>query len=333
MLLVLGLVSGLGWKYYHDIYGPNVKWKKEEPLYLYIPTGSDFNQLVQIIEEEGWLKNTSSFKWVAGLKEYDQKVKPGRYLLEHGMSNNELVNSLRLGSQAAVKVTFNNARTMSQLAGKLTRHLEVDSASLDAILGQDSTAHRYGFQPEQFPAMFIPNTYQIYWTTTPEELLDRMAREFKTFWTPERKKLAAGLGLSQSEVATLASIVEEETQMRDERSRVAGVYLNRLNRGMLLQADPTLKFAAGDFTIKRVLNKHKAIDSPYNTYKYTGLPPGPIRIPDQHSIDAVLNAEKHGYLYFCAKSDFSGYHDFAKTYNEHLKNARRYHSALNKRGI
>ncbi len=330
---MIGLVSGLGWKYYHDIYGVNVEWKGKETMFLYIPTGSDFEALLSILDSAGCVKNTSSFEWVAGLKDFEGQVKSGKYEIRQGMSNNDLVNLLRSGNQTAVKVTFNNARTLSQLAGKLSRKLELDSNELDAVLRNDSTAHRYGFQPEQFPAMFIPNTYQVFWNTSAKGLLDRMAREFKAFWTPERKHLAAELNLSQSQVATLASIVEEETKKIDERQRVAGVYLNRLERGMLLQADPTLKFAAGDFTIKRVLNKHKAIDSPYNTYKYPGLPPGPIRIPDQNSLDAVLNAEKHSYLYFCARNDFSGYHDFARTYNEHLKNARRYHSELNRRGI
>ncbi|MCK9255795.1 MAG: endolytic transglycosylase MltG, partial [Bacteroidales bacterium] len=201
------------------------------------------------------------------------------------------------------------------------------------LLKSQDLAKKYGFNENTFLAMFIPNSYEFYWNTSAEQFVERMAKEYKNFWTEERKQKAANLGFSQSEVSTLASIVEAETQKNDEKARIAGVYINRLNIGMLLQADPTVVYATGDFFLKRVLNKHLEINSPYNTYKYSGLPPGPINIPSISSIDAVLNYEKHNYKFFCAKDDFSGYHVFAVTNAQHEANARKYHQALRSAGI
>ncbi|HAZ24348.1 MAG TPA: endolytic transglycosylase MltG, partial [Algoriphagus sp.] len=195
---------------------------------------------------------------------------------------------------------------------------------------QDSVyIRKFDFNEETIMSMFIPNTYEVWWNTSPEALFDRMYKEYNDFWTDERKKKAAELGLNPKEVSTLASIVQAESQKKDERAKIAGVYLNRLKLNMPLQADPTLVFALGDFSLKRILNIHKETESPYNTYKYAGLPPGPINLPDINSLDAVLNYEDHDYLYFCAKEDFSGYHAFAKTLSEHNANARRYQAALN----
>ena len=212
-------------------------------------------------------------------------------------------------------------------------NIEADSADIAALLKDEETAKKYGFNKQTFCSMFIPNTYEFWWNTSAEEFVQRMADEYKKFWNDDRKAKANELGLSQSQVSTLASIVESETQKNDEKARIAGVYINRLKKDWLLQADPTVVFAAGDFTIKRILNKHLEINSPYNTYKYKGLPPGPICIPSTTSIDAVLNYEHHNYMYFCAKEDFSGYHNFATTNAQHEANARRYHDALRKAGI
>jgi len=211
--------------------------------------------------------------------------------------------------------------------------LEVSEEQFLALLQDSVYIRSFEFEEETILSLFIPNTYEFWWNTSATGLFDRMHEEYQKFWTEERKQKAAALGLSQKEVSTLASIVQAESQKSDERPRIAGVYINRLRMGMPLQADPTLVFAAGDFNIKRVTAKQMAIDSPYNTYKYTGLPPGPINLPDLNSLDAVLNAEKHDYLYFCAKADFSGYHSFAVGYNEHLSNARRYQQALNAANI
>jgi UPF0755 protein len=244
-----------------------------------------------------------------------------------------LVNKLRNGSQDAINFTFNNLRTINQLAGRAAFYLEADSLTFLNYLNNPEVISKYGFTKNQFPALFIPNTYKMNWTTKPEKFVARMATEFKGFWTEERKAKAKAIGLSQSEVATLASIVESETIKNDEKPVVAGVYINRIKKGMPLQADPTLVFALGDFTIKRVTNEDKKIESPYNTYKYKGLPPGPIRLPEISSLKAVLNYKKHGYIYFCAKEDFSGYHNFTASYRQHRKNAKRYHNALNARKI
>jgi len=232
-----------------------------------------------------------------------------------------------------VKVSFISVRSLDILAGKVAANIEADSTEIAQLLKSPETAQKYGFDERTFMAMFIPNSYEFYWNTSAEQFVERMAKEFKAFWTEERLQKAENIGMTQSQVSTLASIVEVETQQNDEKARVAGVYINRLNLGMLLQADPTVVYAVGDFTLKRVLNKHLEIESPYNTYKYSGLPPGPINIPSISSIDAVLNYEKHNYKFFCAKDDFSGYHVFAVTNAQHEANARKYHKALRNAGI
>jgi UPF0755 protein len=249
------------------------------------------------------------------------------------MSNLALVRMLRSGRQVPVKVTFNTVRTKEDLAEKITANLEVTKAQFLQLLQDSVYIRKFDFEEETIMSMFIPNTYEFWWNTSAETLFDRMYKEYQSFWTEERKAKAKALGLSQQEVSTLASIVQAESQKSDERPRIAGVYLNRLRIGMALQADPTLVFAAGDFSIKRLTGVHMAIDSPYNTYKYPGLPPGPINLPDINSLDAVLNTEKHDFLYFCAKEDFSGYHSFASNYNDHMANARRYQRALNAANI
>jgi UPF0755 protein len=244
-----------------------------------------------------------------------------------------LVRLLRSGNQTPVKVTFNNVRTKEDLAEKITRNLEINENQFMKFVMDSVYIRKFGFEEETIISMFIPNTYEVWWNTSPENLFDRMYREYENFWTEARKEKARNLGLNQVEVSTLASIVQAETQKSDERARVAGVYMNRLRIRMPLQADPTLVFAIGDFSIKRVLNVHKEIESPYNTYKYAGLPPGPINLPEISALDAVLNYEDHQYLYFCAKDDFSGYHAFATNLTDHMNNARRYQNALNKAKI
>ena len=249
------------------------------------------------------------------------------------MSCGEVVTMLRGGMQAPLNLRINNIRTIDQLAGRLASQIEADSSTLYRWLASDSVAQNYGFTAESFIAMFIPNTYQVYWTISPEALLKRMKREYDRFWTRERENCLSRTGLSKIEVSILASIVSQETEKADEMPVIAGVYINRLRRNMLLQADPTVKFAVGDFTLRRILKKHLRIDSPYNTYLYPGLPPGPICMPSIAAIDAVLNYQEHDWLYFCAKGDFSGYHNFARTLTEHNRNARAYARSLDKAGI
>ena len=333
VLIILSFIGGFSaWQFYSMIYTSNVGFT-ENDKYFYIPTGSTFKEVAKALEDSKIILNPASFDWVAEQKNYKLNVKPGRYKIEHGMSNNELVNLLRSGEQEPIMVTFNTVRFKEDLAGKVGAFIEADSTEIITLLNDEDFVSKYGFNTTTFLTLFLPNTYEFWWNTSAEDFVDRMATEYKKFWTPERKSKANKLGLSQSEVSILASIVQKETNKNDEKPTVAGVYLNRLKKGMLLQADPTLVYANRDFEARRVLNSHKKIDSPYNTYKYKGLPPGPICLPSISSIDGVLNAKPHSYLYFCAKADGSGYHTFATTYRDHLRNAREFQRELNRRKV
>ena len=331
ILFVFALAFGY-WAY-RTVMSPNVVTHDGKEAVIFIPTGSDFEDVKATLADGKLLANEQSFSWVAKQKEYPSNVHPGRYVLKNGMSNNQLVNMLRGGLQSPVNVTFNNIRDVDQLAGRIAKQIEADSASISELFHNQEYIKEHGFNTYTIPALFLPDTYQFYWNTDAEGFATRMLQEYSKFWTDERKEQAKNLGLTPIQVSTLASIVNKETNMTDEMPRVAGVYLNRLRNNWLLQADPTLIFALNDYSIKRVLNVHKEIDSPYNTYKYMGLPPGPICIPSIAAVKAVLNAEQHHYYYFCAKEDFSGYHNFAKTLAEHHRNAARYQQALNQRGI
>jgi UPF0755 protein len=260
-------------------------------------------------------------------------VKTGRYAIEDGITMPDLIRKLRSGSQTPIKLTFNNIRTIESLAGRLSSQLMVDSISILEVLRDTTLAAKYGFNEQTFGTMFIPNTYEVYWDTNVENLIDRMKREYDSFWNEERRAKAEKINLTPIEVATLASIVEEEATYAEEYPIVAGLYINRLNRGMRLEADPTVKFAVGDATLRRILFKHLEVESPYNTYKIDGLPPGPIRIPSTASINATLSPAQHNYIFMCAKDDLSGRHNFAVTHAEHARNARAYQKALNERGI
>jgi UPF0755 protein len=276
----------------------------------------------------GAIVDIKGFKWVAQKKGYTSKVKAGRYILENGMSNNELINMLRAGRQTPVNVTFNNIRTHQELAGQLSKRLEPDSIEFLTALNDKQILEPYGFEPATILAMILPNSYQMLWNTSAKGFISRMHYEYEHFWNADRTAKAAQIGLSKLEVSILASIVDEETIKEDEKPVVAGLYINRLNKGIRLQADPTIKFTIGDFTVTRILSKDLIVDSPYNTYIYAGLPPGPIRMPSIAGIDGVLNHKKHNYLYMCAKDDFSGYHNFATTLNQHNQNAAKYRNAL-----
>ena len=333
LILALGIGGYFAYKFYNYIYAPNIVTPDKKEALIYIPTGASINDVVQMLTEDGYLKDEDAFLWVARKKKYADKVKGGCYTIKNNMSNNELVNLLRLGIQTPVKVTFHNIRTIEQLAGHISKRIEPDSLELIRLMKDKDVISGYGFTSETFPAMFIPNTYEFYWTTTARKFLDRMHDEYNKFWKGKREQKAEEIGMTPVEVATLASIVDEETAKNDEKPVVAGLYINRLKRGMKLQADPTIKFAMGDFTVKRILNKDLKIDSPYNTYLYAGLPPGPIRIASIQGIDAVLNYKKHNYLYMCAKEDFSGYHNFASTLKQHNIYAARYRKALREKRI
>jgi UPF0755 protein len=300
---------------------------------IIIPTGASYQQVVDSILSNHILKNIKLFDWVARKKNYPVLIKPGRYVIDKDLSYNSFVNMLRSGHQTPVRITFQNIRTLNQLAGKIGRQIEADSVQIMSFLADESNYAKDGFKKESVIAVFIPNTYEIYRNTDAQGLYRRMLKEYRTFWNEQRVNEAKEKGLDPIEVAILASIIDDEVAKPDEKPRIAGVYLNRLKRGIPLQACPTIKFALNDFTITRVLYKHLQIDSPYNTYKHSGFPPGPIGCPSIEGIEAVLNAENHDYLYFAAKADFSGYHNFSRTLAEHNHYAAIYQKELNKRKI
>lgn len=314
---------------------PNVLVDAEKSQAFYIPSGSSASDVLDLLKTQNLIKSDENMSWLFEKKNYrGGNVVPGKYILEPNWSNNQLVNHLRAGRGAKdVKVQFNQLRTKADLAGRLAKNIEADSLSVINWLNNPDSIARYGFNKNTIISMFIPNTYNMKWNTSTPELMSRMGKEFKKFWNEDRANKLRSIGLSQSEAVTLASIVYWETKIPGDMPKVAGVYMNRIKRGIPLQADPTVIFAVGDFSIKRVLNKHLEIDSPYNTYKNAGLPPGPILIPPSSYVDAVLNYEKHDYLYFVAKEDFSGESYFSKTLSQHNIYAARFRRALNERGI
>ncbi|MFC3197971.1 endolytic transglycosylase MltG [Parapedobacter deserti] len=327
---VIIIAGVIGFRYYKGFFAPNVTAETE---YLYIYSHWDFEDVMTSIGELRAVKDTALFRWAADKMEYPTRIKPGRYRLEPGMNNRTLINKLGGGFQEAVKLRFENVRLKENLASVLASQLEPDSIAFINLLNNDSLATAYGFDAENFFSMFLPNTYEFYWNTSAERFVERMHSEYQKFWTEERRQKAAKLNLTPQEVSVLASIVKGEALHTDEMPTIAGLYINRLRKGMLLQADPTVIFANQDFSIRRVLYRHLRTDSPYNTYLYRGLPPGPIMMPSIASIDAVLNHEQHDYIYMVAKDDFSGYHNFAVTHAEHNRNARKFQQALNERNI
>lgn len=301
--------------------------------FLYIPTDATFDDVVSILEKKQLLLDEKSFRWTARQMKYDKNVKPGKYKLKSKMSNKELITMLRSGKQVMVNVIFNNIRTKEQLAERIEEQIEAKKDAILNLLRDPDYTNRLGFTSENVLAMFLPNTYEFYWNTSADNFLKRMKKEYDKYWNAKRLAKAASIDLTPVQISVIASIVQMESNKDDEKPVIAGVYINRFRKNWKLEADPTLVYALGDFSISRVLNVYKEIDSPYNTYKYAGLPPGPICLPTIASLNAVLNYTAHKYMYFCAKDDFSGYHAFAATYEKHLLNARRFQKALDRRGI
>jgi UPF0755 protein len=329
-LLCTGFIAERIINLYLILYRPNV----QNEAVLLIPARAGFEQVVDSLSAHRVLRNDATFGQAAQMEKYRQKVRPGRYKITAGMSNKQLIRKLKVGAQDPVNLVISgNIRTNEKLAALLSRTIEADSADILRALSDEQLTRTFGYTPATVMGMIVPNTYQVYWDIPVEKLLQRLHREFLAFWNEKRTQQLAPLRLTRDEVITLASIVNEETHRNDELPRVAGVYINRLNIGMPLQADPTLIFACRDFTIQRVLDRHKSIASPYNTYLHAGLPPGPICVPSIAAIDAVLNYERHDYLYFCAKEDFSGQLIFAATLAQHNQNANRYRQALNQHKI
>jgi UPF0755 protein len=327
------IVLIMGYIILRKLYTGNVASLPANKGYLFIPSGSDFDDVVEILEDENLLINKESFLWTSKQMKYDENIKPGRYLLKPGMNNKELITLLRSGRQTPVMVTFNNIRTKEQLAFRIGEQLETKPQAIINLLSDNDYTSQLGFTPDNILSMFLPDTYEFYWNTSADKFIKRMKKEYDKFWNTSRKTLAAKIDLTPVQVSVLASIVQMESNKEDEKPTIAGVYLNRFKKDWKLEADPTLVYALGDFTITRVLSVYKEIDSPYNTYKYKGLPPGPICLPTSKSINAVLNYVPHKYMYFCARDDFSGYHAFAVSYAQHLLNARKFQKALDRKGI
>lgn len=300
---------------------------------LNIPHGITFQQLQDTLQKQGYVAHIHSFHLLARFLRYDRRVIPGAYQLKANMSNWEAIRLLRAGIQHPVKLVLHHISTKAELADKITRNLEMRAEDFSRLLNDPTFVGKYGFTTENVMTMFIPNTYEVYWTTTSEALFARMYREYQRFWHADRLRRAQHLQMTPQEVAILASIVQSETNKAEEAAIIAGIYINRLRRKYPLQSCPTLLYALGDTSARRVLQKDKLIDSPYNTYKYRGLPPGPISLPTITMIDAVLHYTSHNYLYFSAKEDLSGNHYFTRSFEEHLRNARRYQKVLNQARI
>jgi len=336
LVILIAVMVGvyIGVNKYESIYKPNVPDKLAD-TFLEIPSGSEYSDIKNLLIEKGMLIDPSGFDWVAEQMSYRKsKMRSGRFEIQPGWSNRALIQHLRGGKQAPVKVILNNERLLEDVAGKVARFIEADSIELITSFNNTQTLKKLGLNRENLMTLFIPNTYEFYWNQNANDFLERMKKEHGKFWSKNNRiSKAAKQKLSPEEVYTLASIVERESLQKAERPRIAGAYLNRIKRGIKLQADPTVVFATGKFDLRRVLNKHLKFDSPYNTYMYAGLPPGPISMSSISSIDAVLSPESHDYIFFCAKGDGSGTHSFAKTMAGHSQNIAVYKRNLKKRGL
>ena len=333
-LIVITAGTIYGYILYKEVFSPNTAFNESE-VAVYIPTDATFAQVQAIVKP--YIKDMGRFNAVADKKTYPPNVKSGKFILTNGMNSNDIIVALR--NPVPVKISFNNQETLQRAVGRIAQQLEPDSLQLLKVFTDKAFLEENGFNEDNVLSIFIPNTYEFFWNTTAIKVRNKLMKEYRKFWTPERLAKAQAQGLTPLQVSALAAIVHKETVKNDERPRVAGVYLNRFHKGMKLEADPTviysIKKQSGDFdqVIKRVLYKDLVIDSPYNTYKYAGLPPGPIAMPDVTAIDAVLNPEKHNYIYFCASVTNFGYHEFAVTAAQHEVNRQKYVAWVEKMGI
>lgn len=331
IVVLLGVAAVFGWRFYGWIYNPNTQLATSN--LIYIEEGACFDDVVDSLTVKEILIHPQSFKWVARRMQYgDHNIKAGRYYIPTQISNYRLIQKLRLGQQDAVDLVINMSHTIEELAGEVSGQLAMDSVEFLNFLYRDYLPESQ-YTPEDLLTLFIPNTYEVWWNVSPERLVRRMETEHGRFWNADRIAAAEALNMTPADVYTLASIVEAETQAKDERKTIAGVYLNRLREGIPLQADPTVRFALQDQSIRRILHRHLQIESPYNTYLNLGLPPGPIGMPTIHSIDAVLYPENHDYIFFCARPGYDGRHLFARTLSGHMANARQYQAWLDTMGI
>lgn len=332
IIVILGIIlfgiAGVAHIYYYFFAPP---FQIKETAYIYIDRDDDVDSVYHKIAETGNPKQMHGFESLVRYQGYT--LKTGRYAIKPTDNMRYLHRRLSMGYQTPIKLTIGSVRTLDRMARNVSRQLMIDSTEVATLLNDTAYIREIGYTKETLPALFIPNTYEVYWDMSAEDFMARMQKEHKAYWNEKRMKQAEAIGLTPIEVATLASIVEEETANQAEKPMVAGLYINRLKKGMLLQADPTVKFSLQEFGLKRILFRHLEVDSPYNTYKYAGLPPGPIRVPSYQGLESVLNYTKHNYIYMCAKEDFSGTHNFAVTSAQHAANARKYQQALNRKGI
>lgn len=334
VLLLVVFTVGAWWTYHRYVTGARIPADLENYL-IQIPTGASFNEVVAVLKDKQWIEEDQLFKVLAEKMNYVKNpMRAGQYEVKPGWNTVQLIRHLRGGKQAPVKVILTNERLPENVAAKVARFIELDSSDLSGLFQDVRYLQEIGYTKETLMSLFIPNTYELFWNTTPKAFMDRMIREHELFWKKDsRLAKAKAVNLTPWEVYTLASIVEKETLQSSEKPKMAGVYLNRLETDMLLQADPTSVFGRRDFNTKRVTDYHTKFDSPYNTYMYKGLPPGPISMSSISSIDGVLNAEDHNYVFFCAKGDGTGFHNFAKDLSAHNRNASIYRANLRKRGL
>ena len=336
-LAVVAVTIAAAWPLYRAVEHINTRTPEGKPISVYLSDTSDFQDLLDQLNAQQVLIRERDFLKVARLMQYGPSVKPGHYLIRDAMSNRDLLIPLRSGHQDPIRLTFSKFRDTDRLAGKIAQKLMLDSASLSNLLRNPDSLSHYGLEPDNVLGAFLPNTYEFWWTSTEQDFMKRMLKERQSFWAKDnRLEKANELGLNTDQITALASIVEEEQNaLPDEWPRIAGLYLNRIHRGMPLAADPTIKFAMRRFDLQRVYLTYieETADSPFNTYKHIGIPPGPICTASTRAIDAVLNPEEHSYLFMCAKADFSGYHAFAETHAGHIRNRNLYTAELDRRGI
>ena len=329
-ILLIACATAAGTVYYYLLYP---QFHPARTVYVYIDRDDTADSIYNKVKTYGHPTTLTGFRWLAKYRQLEKTIHTGRYPIRPGDNAYHVYSRLSRGYQEPINLTIGSVRTLDRLARSVARQLMIDSAEIAAPLFDPAFQQQLGYKPETMPCLFIPETYQVYWDMSANDFFERMQKEHRKFWNAERLAKAQAIGMSPEEVCTLASIVEEETNNNAEKPTVAGLYINRLHTGMPLQADPTIKFALQDFGLRRISNENLRVESPYNTYTNTGLPPGPIRIPSAKGIDSVLNYTRHNYLYMCAKEDFSGTHNFASNYTDHMANARKYWKALNERKI
>lgn len=331
LIAIILLCTIAGGTVYYYLFAP--QFHPPKTVYIYVDRDDTTDSIYHKIKQYGHVKHFDGFLWMAKYKDFDRNIHTGRYAIRPNENVYHVFSRFSRGYQEPMNLTLGSVRTLDRLVRSVGKQLMIDSAEIARQLFDSTFQAKMGYTSATIPSLFIPETYQVYWDMSVDEFFQRIRKEHERFWNKDRLAQATAIGMTPEEVCTLASIVEEETNNNAEKPIVAGLYINRLHKNMPLQADPTVKFALQDFELRRITNEHLQVNSPYNTYLNAGLPPGPIRIPSKKGIDSVLNYTKHNYIYMCAKEDFSGTHNFASNYSDHMANARKYWKALNERKI